>query len=189
MLDQLLEASPNFKARTAGFFYMVSVLSAIFAEAFIRGRLLYAVGLVPVLCFALVTLLLYSIFQAVNRNVALIAAVFNLVGLFFEAIERHPLGVNAALMFHGVYCLLIGYLVFRSLFLPRIFGVLIALAGLAWIFISPPAHLSHSLHTYAQALGFAGEGSFMLWLLLLGVNLDKRRGNGNHLIAQRSRAT
>lgn len=182
-------APASIRARTAGVFYLLSVLTAIFAEASIRGRVLYAVGLVPVLCFALVTLLLYSIFQSVNRNIALIAALSNFAGLFFEAIERHPLGVNAALMFHGVYCLLIGYLVFRSMFSPRILGALIALAGLAWIFISPPAYLSHSLHTYAQAIGFAGEGSFMLWLLVMGVNLDKRRGNGNHLIAQRSRAT
>jgi hypothetical protein len=57
-----------------------------------------------VLCH--VTLLLYGILEAVNRTVALLAASFNLVGLVFEALERHILGVNAALVFHGVYCLL-----------------------------------------------------------------------------------
>lgn len=130
MLKQIDEASPNFRARVAGIFYLLSVLTAIFAEVFIRGRLLYAFGLIPVLCFAAATLLLYSVFKPVSGLIALLAASSNLVGLVFEALERHLLGVNVALVFHGVYCLLIGYLVFQSTFLPRILGPSMALAGL-----------------------------------------------------------
>ncbi len=46
--------------------------------------------------------------------------------------------------FFGFHCLLIGYRIFRSLFLPRIFGLLMALAGMAWLtFLWQPlaAHL------------------------------------------------
>ena len=44
-----------------------------------------------------------------------------------------------ALVFFGFFCLLIGYLIFKSDFLPRILGVLMALAGLGWLtFLSPP---------------------------------------------------
>jgi hypothetical protein len=172
MSDRTYDVSPRLKARIAGLFYLLSVLTAIFAEAFIHGRLLYAAGLVPVTFFAAVTLLLYGIFKAINKSVALFAATFNLVGLFSEALERHIPGVNAALMFHGVYCLLIGYLAFRSRLLPRIFGVLMALAGLAWLLTSLPPHLGQSLHSYTQALGFFGEGSLMLWLLVVGVNVQ-----------------
>ena len=171
---QVREASPRLKARIAGVFYLLSVLSAVFAEVFLRGRLLYAVGLIPVLCFSVVTLLLYGIFRPVNRSVSLLAASSNLVGLAFEVLELHLNGVNAALVFHGFYCLLIGYLVFRSTFLPRILGVLMAFAGLGWLLTSVSSRLAnYYLHPYSQASGFLGEGSLMLWLLVMGVDVPK----------------
>ncbi len=37
------------------------------------------------------------------------AALFNLVGLTFEALELHLWGVNIALIFHGLHCFLIGF--------------------------------------------------------------------------------
>ena len=58
-------------------------------------------------------LLLYGIFKPVSRNLAMLAACFNLVGLSFEALELHVRGVNVALIFHGLYCLVIGYLALR----------------------------------------------------------------------------
>jgi hypothetical protein len=166
------EASPHLKARISGVFYFLSVLTAIFAEAFVHGKLLYLFGLVPVLCFAAVTLLLYAIFKPVSRTVALIAASSNLAGLFFEAIEVHLLGVNVALVFHGVYCVLIGYLVAKSSFLPRILGFPIMVGGLAWLTALSP-RIAHLAHSYSQALGFIGEGIPMLWLLVMGVNSQK----------------
>ncbi len=171
-MRQTLLASPHIKARVAGVFYLLSVLSAVLAETFVRGRLLYAIGLIPVLCFTVVTLLLYGIFRPVSRTISLLAATANLVGLAFEALELHLLGLNIALIFHGIYCLLISYLVFRSTFLPRILGVLMALAGLAWL-TSLSSPLAHHLDPYNQALGFLGEGALMLWLLIMGVNLQK----------------
>jgi hypothetical protein len=73
------------------------------------------------------------------------------------------------LVFAGLFQVLIGYLIFRSTFLPRILGALIALAGLGWlIFLSPP--LANSLLSYLEALGFLGEVPLMLWLLVVGVN-------------------
>jgi hypothetical protein len=73
------------------------------------------------------------------------------------------------LVFFGFYCLLIGYLIFRSTFLPRILGVLMAFGGLGWLtFLSPPlaSHLSPCIF----APGILGEGSLTLWLLVIGVN-------------------
>jgi hypothetical protein len=58
VLQRIRESSPRLKARVAGVFYLLAVLSAVFAEVFVRGRLLYAAGLIPVMSFAIVTLLL-----------------------------------------------------------------------------------------------------------------------------------
>ena len=73
------------------------------------------------------------------------------------------------MVFDAFYCLLIGYLIFRSTFLPRILGALIACAGLGWLtFLSPP--FARHLSPYNLAFGILGQGSVMLWLLLMGVN-------------------
>ena len=74
-----------------------------------------------------------------------------------------------ALIFFGCFQLLLGYLIIRSTFLPRVIGVLIALAGAGWLtFLSPPVvnHLSVEL----EILGFVAEASLMLWLLVRGID-------------------
>jgi hypothetical protein len=79
---------------------------------------------------------------------------------------------NAFLAFFGLYCMLIGWLIFRSTFLPRIIGVFMALAGLGYLtFLSPP--LAAYLSPYNLAPAALGEGSLMLWLLLVGVNAQR----------------
>jgi Domain of unknown function (DUF4386) len=107
-MEQIVEASPRLKARIAGVFYLLAILTAAFAEGFVRGRLLYAAGLIPVACFVVVTLLLFQLLKPVNRSLASLAALFNLVGLTFEALELHLWSANVALIFHGLYCLVIG---------------------------------------------------------------------------------
>ncbi len=165
-------ASPRCKARIAGVLYLTAIVVGIFGEFFVRGRLGFAVGLIAVSCNIAVTLVLYDIFKPVNRSLSLLAASSNFVGLTFEALRWNPRGVDIAIVFHGFYCLLIGYLILRSTFLPRILGALMAFAGLAWLtFLSPP--LANYLYPYILASGLLGEGSLMLWLLVIGVNVQR----------------
>jgi hypothetical protein len=79
---------------------------------------------------------------------------------------------NIALVFDGLFLLLIGYLIFRSTFLPRILGALIAFAGLGWLTILAPP-LATYLLPYIEVLGVLAEGSLMLWLLVIGVNAQR----------------
>ena len=171
MMKRIREVSPHFKARIAGVLSLLSLLAAVFGEFVIR-RFEIAGDLLAVSGNIVVTLLLYDIFKPVNRGLSLVAASFNLVGLTCGALRWNPQDVDIPVVFDGFSCLLIGYLIFRSSFLPRILGVLMAVGGLGWLtFLSPP--LAKHLSPYNLALGLLGQESVMLWLLVMGVNVQK----------------
>lgn len=76
------------------------------------------------------------------------------------------------LVFFGVFCALIGYLIFVSTFLPRIVGALMALAGLGWLtFLWPP--LAGAVFPFNVALGGLGELTLTIRLLVAGVNVQR----------------
>jgi hypothetical protein len=165
------------------------MLTAAFAELLVRDRLSYAAdvaaGLVEVSGMVAVTLLFYYIFRPVNRGLSLLAASFNLAGLTCGAFRWNPRGVDITVVFGGFSCLLIGYLIFKSAFLPRILGAPMALAGLGWLtYLSPP--FANYLSPYNLASGILGQGLVMLWLLVMGVNAQRwneqasAAGNGDH---------
>jgi hypothetical protein len=97
---------------------------------------------------------------------------------------------SVGMVFFGFYCLLIGYLIFRSTFLPRIVGMLMALAGLGHLiamfanFLSP-AFADH-LFPYILWPGLLGEGSVTLWLLVMGVNASRWKEQANAAMETRS---
>jgi hypothetical protein len=178
MMQWIAAAPPRLKARMIGAVYLLYFLTAVSAEVFVgRGRFLAydAVTLIADAFYVAVTLLFYSMFKPVNRSLSLLAALFSLAGCANEVLRLFhlaPYKINS-LVFFGPYCLLLGYLIFKSTFLPRILGVLMALAGLGWlIFLSP---LANHLSTYLKILGFIAEASLMLWLLVMGVNIPKRK--------------
>ena len=102
-------------------------------------------------------------------------SVFKVDQLQTVALMSIKLNVQATyiyLVFFGLFNLLIGYLIFKSTFLPRILGVLMALSGLGWLtFLSPS--LANYLLTYIEVLGIIAEASLMLWLLVKGVNVQR----------------
>ena len=132
MMKRIAEASPGLKARMAGVLFLFLVLTASFTEFFARGRLSsaaeIAAGVVEVSCMIAVTLLFYNLFKPVDRRLSLLAASFNFVGLTLELFQLLPHGVNIGLGFHGLYWIVIRYLIFRSTFLPRILSALTAIS-------------------------------------------------------------
>src|ERR1700683_5437260 len=103
-----------------------------------------------------------------------IFAVEQLRALAYLFLELYGEGVNICFVFFGVYCVLIGCLIFRSEFLPKALGVLMVLAGMGWLtFLSPP--LANYLLPYTLILGFLAELALMLWLLVMGVNVARWR--------------
>ena len=168
-LKPISNASPRLTARIAGVLYFLSVVLGVFNEFVVHGRLGFLGTLFPVLCQVVLTLLLYTIFTPVNRGLSLLAVCSQLVGLIFEVLLWQPRDVNVAMVFHGFYCLLIGWLISRSSFLPRILGLFMAFAGVVWLTYLFPL-LADRVTPYNTASGLLGEVLPMLWLLVVGLN-------------------
>jgi len=169
--------SRRFKARIAGFLFLILVLTAATTEFFARGKLgstaILVAAIFEVSCMIAVTVLFYDLFKTVDRRVSLLAASLNFVALVLELLQFLPRRVNIGLAFHGFYWILIGYLMLRSAFLPRLFGVLIVIAGLCWLTFVPPPLASY-LSPYNLASALVLQGLAMLWLLVMGVNIPTR---------------
>jgi hypothetical protein len=94
-----------------------------------------------------------------------------LQSLAFLFLKLYSQAYGIALVFFAFYCLVIGYLVFKSTFLPRILGVLIAASALAWMtFLWPPFAAKYFRYLLVLDLG---EVSLVLWLLVMGVNAER----------------
>jgi hypothetical protein len=90
-------------------------------------------------------------------------------------------------LFFALHLLLLGYLVYRSGFLPRVLGVLLVLASLGYFaesygtILSPGA--SDVLGIVVVVLAVPGELAFALWLVIKGV--DEEKWNRRALQAER----
>jgi len=93
------------------------------------------------------------------------------------ALRSHGIAFNIALIFFGFTCLVNGYLIFKSGYLPKFVGILMQIAGLSYLtacFAELFAPAFADLITPAILLPpFIGESSFCLWLLVKGVNVAK----------------
>jgi hypothetical protein len=161
--------SPKRLARLAGLFYMGTIVTGAFAAMSPRARL--SANLASAACYVVVTLLFYRLFRPVHARLSMVAALFSLAGCgltFLSAMHLVPAQPNP-LAFFGVYCLLIGYLVFKSGFLPRVLGVLMAIGGLGWLTFALPV-FSARLVPFNMLPGVLAESALTLWLLAFGVN-------------------
>lgn len=92
-----------------------------------------------------------------------------LQALAYVFVRLNGYAFNVDLVFFGFWCILTGYLIFRSTFLPRIFGVLLAIDGFGWVtYVSPP--IAHHLFPAIAAASAVAEFPLQLWLLIVGVN-------------------
>lgn len=84
---------------------------------------------------------------------------------------------SIGMVFFGIQCISIGYLVARSTFLPRILGVLLGIGGTGYVIAAFANFLIPSFGSYLIPLimpvALIGEGSLTVWLLVKGVNIQK----------------
>ncbi len=96
-----------------------------------------------------------------------------LQALVYLFLRLHSDGTNIAFIFSGLWLFPLGYLIFKSGFIPKILGVLLIIGGFGYLidvfagFLFRGSNLSIGLFT-----GLA-EIFFILWLLIKGVNVEK----------------
>jgi Domain of unknown function (DUF4386) len=167
-----------------GMVYLLYFLTAVLAEFIGRRHVVYGevLNLIADAFYIAVTVLFYSMFKPVSRSLSLLAALLSLVGCAFTVLSvfhRDPADISP-LLFFAPYCLLLGYLILRSTFLPRILGLLMVLGGVGWlVFLAPP--LAKHLSLYIKILGTLAEALLMLWLLVMGLNVQRWEEQANRL--------
>ncbi len=98
-------------------------------------------------------------------------------------IRLRTIGFDIALVFFGFHCVVLGYLLFRPTFFPRILGLLPAIGGIGFmanIFtnVIPPAIGAH-LFPYIMLPAGIAEIALTLWLIVVGVNPSKWKAQAN----------
>ena len=75
---------------------------------------------------------------------------------------------------------LIGFLAYRSGFVPRIFGILLVVAGLGYLADGFGTVLIPDYSISIGAFTFVGEVALIFWLLISGSRNDFHRADTNH---------
>ncbi len=160
-------------------------------------RLGIAVAVVAHLCDVPVMLILFVLLSPVNKNVALLALLFNIVAtvtlvviqltlvaaqllaadqpaLTDVAIQAYSYGEALGLVFFGFTLLSVGYLIRHSGYLPWILGLLAQIAGVSYVVNSFLLLVAPELASIVFLIPiFIAELSLALWLLVKGVDASK----------------
>lgn len=176
--------SPVLKARFAGFLYLLIFLSAPSGAAAATPLKMT----VDLICDTGVALLFSELLRPINSTLSRSAASLRLIFVVLMAINalnyfgvtalfqhaRSPsafdFGYGVAFIPFGLHCLLTGYLIFKSTFLPRFIGVLMMVAGTAYLLFLSPQLGSRLFFPWIAIPAVVGEGSLTLWLLFMGVD-------------------
>ena len=206
-------------ARLGGALYLVIIVAGIVGPLFTREllivphdavatahniasspglwRLGIALDVVAQLCDVPVMLILFLLLSPVNRNVARLALLFNVVqtstlvanqltlvtagllspdqpALADVALRAYAFGEPLGLVFFGFTCVLEGYLIRHSGFLPWILGLLMQIAGVAYVANSFLLLLAPDVASILFLIPtVVAELSLALWLVLKAVDVPK----------------
>lgn len=233
MNNHIIAKSPNVYARIGGVTYLIIIAAGLFGEMFVRNAiivsgnatasanniiaspLLWRMGIAGDLVMHLgdivLMLMLYILLKPVNKHLALLVILFNLIqtavlvanklnllmplfllqdadylkaftpeqlhALAYVSVRAHSYGFGIGLIFFGAVCLVEGYLIYASGFLPKIIGILMQIAGVCYLINSFALILAPKfasmLFPAIMAPAFIAELSLCLWLIIKGVNVEK----------------
>src|SRR6202043_3758166 len=110
MMERIGETSPRLKARITGAFYLLAMLTGIFAQGFVSGTLVvdgdagatatnilahrglfqlgFAVYLIEMACQIAMTALFYDLLKPAGKSISLVAAFLGLAGCVIKTLSR-----------------------------------------------------------------------------------------------------
>ena len=147
-------------------------------------------------------LFLYKLLKPVNKNHAVLMVIFSLLGVPIAMLNElnqfgvllllsgadyadqlqamvplfldlHDHGIIIAQIFWGFWLFPMGYLVFKSGYIPRILGVLLIIGGFGYLLDSFTLILFPNFDVTFSEFTFIGELLLPLWLLIKGVNVEQ----------------
>jgi len=156
--------------------------------------------LITFICDIIVAWALYILLMPVNEKLSLLTAWFrliyaviaivallNLVSVYnLTAYKQNQLYdqvisylncfrnyFSFALIFFSIHLLLLGYLVFKSKYIHKIFGVLLFISGLGYLLTSLKPFLLKNINLDFALFTFFGELIFMIWLIIKGSRIQE----------------
>jgi hypothetical protein len=139
----------------------ISLLTALFRLVFAIIAIISLLNLVN--AFRIVTTPDYlTLFNAKQLNAQVMLSLY-----------AFRYGFHFGLIFFGIYLGMLGYLVWRSNYIPRIFGLLLIISGLGYFTTSLQPYLFPGVNMSLATYTFYGEIVFMLWLLIRGWKIQE----------------
>jgi Domain of unknown function (DUF4386) len=96
-----------------------------------------------------------------------------LQALVLLSLDLYEHGFLISHVFFGLWLFPMGYLIFKSGFLPRFLGVLLVIAGLGYLVDFVLFFLFPDVGVTVSEFTFVGEVLLLLWLLIKGVNVEQ----------------
>jgi hypothetical protein len=87
-------------------------------------------------------------------------------------------GWDIGIVFFGLHLALLGYLVFKSVYIPKILGILLIIASLGYLVDAFGKFLLPNYGATIAMFTFIGELLFMFWLLFKGSKIPEMK-SGN----------
>jgi len=212
-----MATSINTTARIGGALYLMIIFFGLFGEMFVRDKLivsgdvtatanniiahqlLWRMSMAGALLAVLFNLIQTAVLVANKLNLLMPLFLLGnsdylksfepqqLYTLTYLSIRSHGYGFGLGLIYFGFECVVLGYLIIRSTYLPKLIGVLMQIAGMCYLVNSFTLILSPStanmLFPFILIPSFIGELSLCLWLLVKGVNFSKWQEKANTVIS------
>ena len=200
MTNRIADISRRKAARVAGFAYLIIIIAGFFAfyvlsllivpgDAATTAKniksnqwlfhIMIASFIIMTICDIVAGLALYIVLKPVNKNLSLLAAISRVIQAVFIAISLvylfiDPLSFNYVYLigqvFFAIYLIVLGYLVFKSGYFPRILGVLLIIGGALGYLLDSMAYFLFPDYAAIALPGLVvatiAEILLTLWLLL-----------------------